>query len=80
MNPGHGGFHLRSVGQALAAVLVFIAQPVLAAAAADGKRLAQLRCSPCHIVAPGQRQEVADSPPFESIARKHGFDASAIAA
>jgi len=80
MKPGHRGFHLRSVGQALAAVLAFIAQPVLAADADNGKRLAQLRCSPCHIVAPGQRQEVADSPPFEIIAGKLGFDASAIAA
>jgi hypothetical protein len=34
------------------------------------KRLAQLRCAPCHIVAPNQRNEVADAPPFEVIARK----------
>jgi hypothetical protein len=37
-----------------------------------GRRLAQLRCSPCHIVAPNQRQEIADAPPFEVIARKFG--------
>jgi cytochrome c2 len=48
------------------------------AAAADadnGKRIAQLRCSPCHIVVPNQRQEVAKSPPFDVIARQNGFDA-----
>jgi len=37
-----------------------------------GRRLAQLRCSPCHIVAPHQRQEIADAPPFEVIGRKFG--------
>jgi hypothetical protein len=39
-----------------------------------GRRLAQLRCSPCHIVAPNQRQEIADAPPFEAIGRKFGFN------
>ena len=27
-----------------------------------------------HIVAPHQRQEIADAPPFEVIGRKFGFD------
>jgi len=52
------------------------------AAAADadnGKRIAQLRCSPCHIVVPNQRQEVAKSPPFDVIARQNGFDAEMLA-
>jgi mono/diheme cytochrome c family protein len=39
-----------------------------------GRRLAQLRCAACHIVAPNQRQELADAPPFEVIGRKFGFD------
>jgi mono/diheme cytochrome c family protein len=34
--------------------------------------LAQQHCSPCHIVEPNQRQELADSPPFETIAQKYG--------
>jgi hypothetical protein len=37
--------------------------------------LAQLRCAACHIVAPSQRQEIADAPPFEVIARKYGANA-----
>ncbi len=53
-----------------------------AAAAADvkrGKRIAQLRCAPCHIVVPNQRNEIADSPPFEDIGRQNGFNAEMLA-
>src|SRR6516225_5190613 len=53
-------------------VVIFAAQSTLAADADNGKRQAQQHCSPCHIVEPNQRQEVADSPPFETIARKYG--------
>ena len=53
-------------------VVVFAAQSAVAADADSGKRLAQQHCSPCHIVEPNQRQEVADSPPFETIAQKFG--------
>ncbi len=52
------------------------------AAAADannGKRIAQMRCAPCHIVIPNQRKEIADSPPFEDIGRQHGFNAELLA-
>ena len=52
--------------------VVFAAQSAVAADADNGKRLAQQHCSPCHIVEPNQRQEVADSPPFETIAQKFG--------
>jgi mono/diheme cytochrome c family protein len=50
--------------------------PILAAAAAlaadadNGKRLAEMRCIPCHVVSPNQRRDVADAPPFEIIAGK----------
>lgn len=54
------------------AALVFAAQTTLAADADNGKRQAQQHCSPCHIVEPNQRQELANSPPFETIARKYG--------
>jgi hypothetical protein len=54
------------------AVVIFAAQSTLAADADNGKRQAQQHYSPCHIVEPNQRQEVADSPPFETIARKFG--------
>ncbi len=40
--------------------------------AKTGRRLAQSRCAACHIVAPEERREVAQAPPFETIARKFG--------
>ncbi len=50
-----------------------------AADATNGRRIAQARCSPCHIVVPKQRQELAKSPPFEDIARQNGFNAEMLA-
>ena len=47
-------------------------RPSLPLIAENGKRLVQQHCSPCHIVEPNQRQELANSPSFETIARKHG--------
>jgi len=44
-----------------------------AADADNGKRLAEARCVTCHAVGPAQRREVADAPPFETIARKFAF-------
>ena len=52
--------------------VVFAAQSAVAADADNGKRLAQQHRSPCHVVEPNQRQEVADSPPFETMAQKFG--------
>ena len=43
-----------------------------------GQRLAEQHCSACHAMGP-KPSNVADSPPFSSIARKHRFDATAIA-
>lgn len=54
--------------------LPLISISAFGAEAEAGKRLAQLRCSPCHIVAPNQRQEIADAPPFEVIGRKFDFN------
>jgi hypothetical protein len=42
----------------------------LAGDADKGRRLAELRCVPCHAVGPSPRREVANAPPFETIARK----------
>jgi mono/diheme cytochrome c family protein len=39
-----------------------------------GRRVAQQECAACHIVGPSPRQELADSPPFEMIGRKFGFN------
>jgi cytochrome c len=49
---------------------IFVASPAPAADADNGKRVAEMRCVACHIVAPGQRRDVSDAPPFEVIARK----------
>ena len=54
------------------AFVIFAAQSTLAADGDNGKRQARQHCSPCHIVEPNQRRELADSPPFETIARKYG--------
>jgi hypothetical protein len=53
--------------------------PVLAADAEKGKRIAQSRCSPCHIVVPIQRQELSNSPPFDQIARKNNLSPAMLA-
>jgi mono/diheme cytochrome c family protein len=47
-------------------------QNAVAADADNGKRLAQQHCSLCHIVDPGSRRELANSPPFEAVAQKFG--------
>ena len=62
---------MKSFGIALC-VVGFAAQTATAADADAGKRFAQQHCSPCHRVEPNQRQELANSPPFETIARKYG--------
>ena len=57
----------------------FDAWDAAAADAKNGKRIAQMRCAPCHIVVPNQRKEIADSPPFEDIGRQNGFNAEMLA-
>lgn len=62
------------------AILLGSIPPGRAAEADNGKRLAQQRCAPCHaVVASPQRSEVADSPPFETIARKFDYNAGVLA-
>lgn len=73
------GFEWKPFGRCLALVATLVTQTALAADADNGKRLAQLRCAPCHIVVPHQREEVADSPPFETIARKFGSNPELLA-
>lgn len=59
---------------------MLVATPAARAADARlGESLAQSHCASCHIVTPHARNEIADAPPFEVIARKYGFDASTIA-
>ena len=54
--------------------LPLVLSSALGADAEAGRRLAQLRCAACHIVAPNQGEEVADAPPFAVIGRKFGFN------
>jgi hypothetical protein len=63
------------------ALLFASASPSLAlgADADNGRDIAQQQCSPCHIVEPHQRREVAIAPPFDVIGRKSGFDADMLA-
>jgi mono/diheme cytochrome c family protein len=64
----------------LAALLCCLGIPLVAASSAlgadaeAGRRVAQQECAACHIVGPSARQELADSPPFEMIGRKFGFN------
>jgi len=68
----------RHFSLAVAAVLITW-HGALAASSANGRRIAQARCAACHIVVPHQREELAKSPPFETIARKYNFDEEMIA-
>ena len=56
------------------ASLPVMASTALGADGEAGKRLAQQRCAMCHVIGPNQRDEVAQAPPFEAIARKFGPD------
>jgi mono/diheme cytochrome c family protein len=65
------------------AIIVLAAAAAGSARAADagkGKRLAEEHCATCHAVTPQGSGVVADSPPFEVIARKYHYDAGMIAA
>jgi mono/diheme cytochrome c family protein len=59
--------------------IAIIAQPVLAADARNGERLARRWCEPCHVVAADQRGVTGEAPPFASIAARPGFDPARIA-
>ena len=64
---------------ALYIIVNFGAQSVSAADAEKGKRIAQSRCAPCHIVVPLQRRELSNSPPFDQIARKNDLNPEMLA-
>ena len=50
--------------------LSLVAPAALAADASNGARIAETRCATFHAIVPGLSRDVADSPPFEAIARK----------
>jgi mono/diheme cytochrome c family protein len=58
---------------------ILLAPASLAADADNGKRLAQARCVPCHALASDRPREVADAPPFETIASKFALNPEVLA-
>jgi mono/diheme cytochrome c family protein len=65
----------RLASAAILVASVALTAPAGAADAENGARIAQSRCAACHaVVAPNLRPEVADAPPFETIARKLDFN------
>jgi cytochrome c len=54
--------------------MLFITAAAFAGDVERGRHIAQDRCAACHIVGRGSRGIVADSPPFEVIGRKYGFN------
>jgi mono/diheme cytochrome c family protein len=60
-------------------VAVSLAGPAYAADPDKGETLARRWCSSCHVVGSNQQSVVNEAPPFASIARQPGFDASKIA-
>ena len=58
---------------------ICITSAALAADADNGRRLVEMRCAGCHIVAPNQRRNVTDATPFEVIARKFATTPEALA-
>lgn len=63
-----------AVGFTAAVALLSMAAVALAGDVERGRHIAQERCAACHLVGRGSRGIVADSPPFEVIGRKYGFD------
>ena len=63
----------------LAFAFALLSQRAFAADVERGKDIARHTCAACHIVVRQQRNEVADAPPFEVIARKNGSDPAALA-
>ncbi len=64
----------------LTLAMTFAVTAVNAQDVQTGRRLAESRCAPCHTVGPWRRDELADAPPFEVLARKFPDSASLVAA
>jgi mono/diheme cytochrome c family protein len=61
------------------AFLAIGAPAVSAADAANGERLARRWCAACHVVAPDQPMATTEAPPFSTISKRPGFNASFVA-
>jgi mono/diheme cytochrome c family protein len=56
------------------------AQSAMMANAEEGKQLAELWCSSCHLVSPEQTSASTEAPPFETIAERSPNELSWLAA
>jgi cytochrome c len=64
----------------LVLAVAFLPQPVNAADADNGSRIAHRWCEACHVVTPTQRRATTDqAPPFATIARRPGFTSARVA-
>src|SRR5215831_11582482 len=64
----------------LVTLVALASTPVLAADPSNGLRIAHRWCEACHVVTATQTRPATDqAPPFASIAKEPGFDASKIA-
>jgi cytochrome c len=63
-----------AVGFTACVALFFMTAVAFAGDVERGRHIAQDRCAACHVVGRGSRGIVADSPPFEVIGRKYGFN------
>jgi mono/diheme cytochrome c family protein len=70
---------LRSLRFCMLFSALLLIPAALAADADNGRRLAQARCVPCHAIGPDQPRDVADAPPFETIARKFALNPDMLA-
>jgi mono/diheme cytochrome c family protein len=59
--------------------VVLGATPVMAADVAQGRRVAEARCVPCHALAQPQPRQISEAPPFEVIARKYAVSPESLA-
>lgn len=59
--------------------VILAASAAFAADADNGRRLAQMRCVPCHAVDAAPHREVAQAPPFDTISRKFALQPEALA-
>jgi mono/diheme cytochrome c family protein len=62
--------HVRVISTLALGAMLFV-HSAIAADVDNGKRLAEARCAACHFGTSGERGQVADSPPFDSVARKY---------
>jgi mono/diheme cytochrome c family protein len=67
------------IGRATVFVTALAGTAAFGADASNGLQIARRWCASCHIIAPNQRTGSEAVPPFATIARIPGFDASKIA-